>query len=88
MRDLDTGTDSRENLDIRAWRDNSVLEVFINGRTAISTRLYAAGETCGMYFFADDNGDGDGGRDIDSFSGTELLYATLWDGIGTVSNRD
>ncbi|CAG8134991.1 unnamed protein product [Penicillium olsonii] len=68
-----------ETLDIRAWRDNSVLEVFVNGRTAISTRLYAAEETFGMRFFAIDD---DFDADLTS-SRTRLDAASIWDGIGT-----
>lgn len=74
-----------EDLRIQIWRDNSVLEVFVNGRTAISTRLYAAEETIGIQFFADElpmfaaqssDHENLGGK-------SSLLYATLWDGIGT-----
>lgn len=68
-RDPTTNTTSTEPLHIRAWRDNSVLEVFVNGRTAISTRLYAAEEAVVIRFFAE------GGE-------SKVLSATLWDGIG------
>jgi beta-fructofuranosidase len=56
-----------------------VLEVFVNERTAISTRLYAAEETVGIRFFADDNA-----ATVESASavGSRLLEATLWDGVG------
>jgi beta-fructofuranosidase len=73
-RDPSTGCEETETLDISAWRDNSVLEVFVNGRTAISTRLYAAEETFGIQFIVEDYGSGD--------DGSELVFATLWDGIG------
>lgn len=67
-----------ETLDIRAWRDNSVLEVFVNGRTAISTRLYAGQDTFGMRFFAIDDIE-----DAGLVCGQTTLYsALLWDGIG------
>lgn len=72
-RDPSTGVEDMETLDIRAWRDNSVLEVFVNGRTAISTRLYAANETFGLQFFAMDN---------KGTSSSELVSAEIWDGIG------
>ncbi|KAJ5343760.1 glycosyl hydrolase [Penicillium brevicompactum] len=66
-----------ETLDIRAWRDNSVLEVFVNGRTAISTRLYAGRDTFGIRFFATSDIENAG------ISGhTRLESAMLWDGIG------
>ena len=71
--DPKTGLEEEETLDIRVWRDNSVLEVFVNGRTAISTRIYGAEASFGLFFFADDAGD---------TMRTELLSATLWDGIG------
>ncbi|KAJ5111185.1 glycosyl hydrolase [Penicillium argentinense] len=70
-----------EPLRIRAWRDNSVLEVFVNGRTAISTRLYAAEETFGMRFFAFDEPSTDATKASQS-DWTELQYAKLWEGIG------
>jgi len=79
MRDPWTGEEHREALDIRVWRDNSVLEVFVNGRTAISTRLYAAEETIGIRFFADDKTS----MAESACSGlSELVSGTLWDGIG------
>lgn len=69
---------------IRVWRDNSVLEVFVNGRTAISTRLYAAEETIGIRFFADDDSVFGTSFSASSSSAGEsqLIYATLWDGLG------
>ncbi len=70
-----TGQESTEMLEISAWRDNSVLEVFVNGRTAISTRLYEAQTSSAMNFFATDDELGDA-------QGSELLETTLWDGIG------
>lgn len=79
-RNLESGEECTETLDIRAWRDNSVLEVFVNGRTAISTRLYAAEETFGMRFFAEESSGADTLRT--SHAGpTQLLFANLWDGI-------
>lgn len=75
MLDPKSGKFEQEKLRIRAWRDNSVLEVFVNGRTAISTRLYAAEETFGLRFFADD---------LDGCIGdvlSEVVSATIWDGI-------
>jgi beta-fructofuranosidase len=76
------GEEWTESLDIRAWRDNSVLEVFVNGRTAISTRLYAAEETFGMRFFAEDDTSNPGVLLRTSHVGpTELKFANLWQGI-------
>lgn len=75
------GKEETEPLHIRAFRDSSVLEVFVNGgRTAISTRLYAAEENLGVRFWVeeeeddDDDGEGDGK--------SELIHADIWDGIG------
>lgn len=73
--------EKRETLDIRAWRDNSVLEVFVNGRTAISTRLYAAEQTHGMRFFAEDILEDSRSLDRNSDDVTSLEYATVWDDI-------
>jgi beta-fructofuranosidase len=57
-----------------------VLEVFVNERTAISTRIYAAEETVGIRFFADDDAMT---ASVESASavGSQLLEATLWDGL-------
>lgn len=68
-----SGLEETEPLEISVWRDNSVLEVFVNQRTVISTRLYIDDETCGIRFFADD------GEDPVQSS---LLCASLWDGLG------
>ena len=71
--DVDSGKEVEETLDIRMWRDNSVLEVFINGRTAISTRIYGGEDTFGIQFFA---------NDAETSQKSVLEGATLWDGIG------
>jgi len=57
-----------------------VLEVFVNERTAISTRLYTAEETVGIRFFADDTA---AASNVESASAaaSQLLCATLWDGL-------
>ena len=66
-----------EPLTIHAFRDSSVLEVFVNGgRTAISTRLYAAEENLGMRFFVDED------HEDDEALRSELIHAQVWDGIG------
>jgi len=57
-----------------------VLEVFVNERTAISTRLYAAEETVGIRFFADD-GAATSSVESASAASSQLLGATIWDGI-------
>ncbi|CAG8882572.1 unnamed protein product [Penicillium egyptiacum] len=82
VRNPSSGEEYTETLDIRAWRDNSVLEVFVNGRTAISTRLYAAEETFGMRFFAEDEASSTEVLRTSHTGSTELQFANLWDGIG------
>jgi len=80
-RDPVTGEVEMERLRVRVWRDGSVLEVFVNERTVVSTRVYAEdGRTFGIRFFADDGDDGGG-------ECTELLGATVWDGIGVCSGE-
>jgi beta-fructofuranosidase len=80
-RDPTTEEEYSETLDIRAWRDNSVLEVFVNGRTAISTRIYAGEETFGMQFFANETAIAN--DDLQYAHQTELVNAKLWDGLST-----
>lgn len=79
MRDPSTGKGSVEPLSIRVWRDSSVLEIFVNDRTAISTRIYTAQETVGVRLFAED---GVAGPELSNTGSSKLLYATVWDGIG------
>ena len=83
-RDPGTGIEQTETLDIRLWRDNSVLEVFVNGRTAITTRIYGGEETFGLRFFADDGRDSEFGVNAvkgGEIEATELVSAMLWDDI-------
>jgi beta-fructofuranosidase len=62
---------SREQLEVRAWFDESVLEVFVNERCAFSTRVYPATKRCwGIRFWADD----EAGSSI-------LVEARAWDGL-------
>ena len=81
-RDPASGEEDIEVLHIQAWQDNSVLEVFVNSRTAISTRLYAAKETFGMNFFATDSSPIGNSLNANGADTTELLDAVLWDDIG------
>lgn len=54
-----------------------MLEVFVNGRTAISTRVYRSeGVCCGIRFFAE----GDGG--VVDEGAAVLIKAEVWDGLG------
>jgi beta-fructofuranosidase len=62
---------SREALQIRAWFDESVLEVFVNERCAISTRVYPATKRCwGIRFWAEDEA-----------SASVLMEGRAWDGL-------
>lgn len=83
VRNPGSGKECTETLNIRAWRDNSVLEVFVNDRTAISTRIYAADETFGMRFFAADKASSAEMLRTSHPGSTELQFANLWDGITT-----
>jgi len=70
-----SGTTSEENLHIRVFWDMSVVEVFINGRTVISTRIYVAKEGgATIEFFAEA---AVGSQKSDSY----LQDATVWDGL-------
>lgn len=68
-RDLKTGADVEERLDIHLFYDKSVLEVFVNERAVITTRIYLQNTDCsGVEFFAE---------------GSEAVLdeATVWDGL-------
>ncbi|KAJ5449602.1 uncharacterized protein N7458_006051 [Penicillium daleae] len=85
----ESGIEIEETLQIHAFFDKSVLEVFVNGRTVISTRVYYPLERCfGVRFFAEE---------IDTERVTEtkkscvggceegaalLVRAEVWDGLG------
>ena len=63
--------DIRENLEIRAWFDESVLEVFANDRCTFATRIYPATKRCwGVKFWAEDQ-----------MQASQLLQARAWDGL-------
>lgn len=69
--DPSSGLTRQEPLQLRAFFDESVLEVFANERTVISTRVYPSQKRCfGVHFFTDDDfretegeGEGEGGGD-------------------------
>ena len=46
MKDMATGIVKRETLDIRVFFDVSVLEIFVNDRVAITTRVYPDSGKC------------------------------------------
>lgn len=63
---------SRENLQIRAWFDESVLEVFVNDRCTFATRIYPATKRCwGIKFWAEDDGP----------QQSMAVEARAWDGL-------
>ncbi|OJJ04855.1 hypothetical protein ASPVEDRAFT_44399 [Aspergillus versicolor CBS 583.65] len=75
-----------ETLRIRALFDASVLEVFVNERTAISTRIYNASETncpasTRIRFFAE-SALSEGNDTV-----AKLLHATAWDGLGVEARQ-
>jgi beta-fructofuranosidase len=72
----DQGEEEEESLSVHAFFDMSVLEVFLNGRTAISTRIYHPADRCfGLRFFADSIHD-------DPQPAAVLVRAESWDGLG------
>lgn len=83
--------DREETLQIHAFYDSSVLEIFINERTALSTRIYYPADlsddssktSCyGINFFAEDSADVNGTFSIENEPViATLLHATVWDGL-------
>lgn len=71
------GEEIEESLQIHAFLDNSVLEVFVNERSVISTRIYHPRGRCfGMRFFAES---------IETYPKevpAVLLSLDVWDGLG------
>lgn len=71
-RDLKTGADVEERLNIHVFYDKSVLEVFVNERAVITTRIYLQNTDCsGVELFAESSGD----------RGAVLDEAIVWDGL-------
>lgn len=61
----------RENLELRVWFDESVLEVFANDRCTFATRVYPATKRCwGIKFWAEDEA-----------RQSTVLQARAWDGL-------
>ncbi|CEO58450.1 Putative Glycosyl hydrolases family 32 superfamily [Penicillium brasilianum] len=75
------GVEIEESLHIHAFFDKSVLEVFVNGRTVISTRIYHPSEKCfGIRFFAEEEAScahSETGNDAPA----SLTRAEVWDGL-------
>ncbi|KAF7591203.1 hypothetical protein BBP40_001862 [Aspergillus hancockii] len=75
------GEENEETLRIHAIFDKSVLEVFVNERTAISTRVYTLHKRCfGVRFFAEADPALLGTSNDDPAA--VLLQANVWDGLG------
>lgn len=71
-RDAKTGVEREESLRIHAFYDTSVLEVFVNERAVITTRVYLEDPACsGLAFFAEHGAD------------VMLEKALAWDGLSS-----
>ncbi|KAJ5902465.1 hypothetical protein N7495_002993 [Penicillium taxi] len=78
----ENGDEIEETLRVHAFFDTSVLEVFVNERTVITTRIYHPSDKCfGMRFFAEST---DKGRE----EAAVLHQADVWDGIGHLHAKD
>lgn len=76
----DDGKEQEEQLEVVAYLDGSVLEVFVNGRTAITTRVYLNEPGCkSLSFWAESQA----GREV-SQSVAVLTKCSVWDGLFTV----
>ncbi|KAJ5753803.1 uncharacterized protein N7511_007956 [Penicillium nucicola] len=72
------GQEIEETLRVHAFFDASVLEVFVNDRTVISTRIYYPDDCCfGPIFFAEGDTTPNEGQPA-----ATLLQVDIWDGIG------
>ncbi|EKG14409.1 Glycoside hydrolase family 32 [Macrophomina phaseolina MS6] len=73
-RDASTGQESEERLRIRAFYDGSVLEIFVNERTAVTTRIYTPDARCvGLAAFAEAEGDAQ--------QSAAITECSIWDGL-------
>ncbi|KAJ5554543.1 Glycoside hydrolase family 32 [Penicillium frequentans] len=73
---LDNQQEFEEALKVHAFFDHNVLEVFVNDRTVITTRIYYPSDQCfGVRFFAEPD-------DQSSKPSAVLLRADIWDGLG------
>ncbi|KAJ5375380.1 Glycoside hydrolase family 32 [Penicillium concentricum] len=72
------GEEIEERLRVHAFFDSSVLEVFVNDRTVISTRIYHPADHCfGPLFFAESDARVDDGQ-----ATAVLVRGSIWDGLG------
>lgn len=73
----DRGREKEETLQIHAFFDRSVLEVFVNDRTVITTRIYHPSEQFfGARFFAETS------TAVSQQDQSILLRTEAWDGLG------
>ncbi|KAI9045665.1 glycoside hydrolase family 32 protein [Aspergillus affinis] len=74
------GEDREEMLSIQAFFDGSVLEVFVNERTVITTRIYSLAKRCfGMAFFA--GAESEGSDSSHDEPAAVLVRGMVWDGL-------
>ncbi|KAI3401841.1 hypothetical protein diail_8219 [Diaporthe ilicicola] len=72
-RDAQTGAEVEETMVVNIFYDGSVLEVFVNNRAVITTRVYLENARCtGLEFFADG-------------AGAVLEEAVVWDGLSAAA---
>ncbi|KAJ5675925.1 Glycoside hydrolase family 32 [Penicillium macrosclerotiorum] len=70
------GEEVEETLHVHAFFDKSVLEVFVNGRTVITTRIYSPSDQCfGIRFIAEAN------ENSLAEQPARLVRANVWDGL-------
>lgn len=75
-RDVSSGAESEERLRIRAFYDGSVLEIFANERTAVTTRIYTPdARSVGLAVFAEAEG-----SDAQE-SPAAITECKVWDGL-------
>lgn len=80
----DDGQEKEEKLEMLAYLDGSVLEVFINKRTVITTRVYLNTPGCGyLSFWAESDVITDGLE-----PGAVLTSCFVWDGLATIENLE
>ena len=70
------GDETEETLKVRAFFDRSVLEVFVNERTVITTRIYHPSDRCFRVRFFAESVEGQSDQ-----APTTLLQADVWDGV-------
>lgn len=75
MQDVSTGKETEEKLRVHAFYDGSVLEMFVNERTVVTTRIYTTDARCvGLAFFAES---GVGAHE----SAAVITECSAWDGL-------